>query len=1128
MGPRFASLRRLNVDMAPALTDARQTQNLNSTPRTVSSESTIIVNKRTNGKHVNGLFNGDCIKSSTRVNGDSLKSDGFYHLNTNEPKLLELSNGSLNKPKINSNPQEIRNESIETREDGKAASGSVLLHIGGFMMNNSGPSMGDLDANMGLNKSEAESLNCMKEKTCCSTDVDQLFKNFQNVDEILQVIKSMESTGTDGDADIGAMDPGPSNDGESIFPIADTADIASGLGNFDINDVDVMNICVDENLGDNGLVTVNKETMITEKLEEVERKHHHIERKLDRLMRRLRKIQAREVGKQASEEVTGVLEHLSKIVSTPESNAARQHSSGSASGDKINKRKTINDIRLLMRRLDQASQQQALAAHRHSKSYRYFGSGSKEIASSSSVNSANGLKNNALTGSVLPKLSDRVRNDVETTAGNLQFQLKSIEDGFDSDATASSSGGESCDEMQTYNNQHQQHLTISKRAAWRWAVERGEVASRWGWVQAQIWGLDYQIKKCTDHQKQLRQSKGAVRLEGGGGGDDTKDAAAAPSPVVVVNGYHSGGATSNEPPSSRTRPLATSLFGKRKLVQVDQAPLQQHHLRLRKAARPTFVRCGCQVPPQTPCVLCDASREGAAPPAATDLMSVNERIALLDPAFHPVLSFPSDVSQSIHFEALMRNPDWQQKAMRSSIKLLRAMESVHGGGGGGVLDGGSERRHHTLKRPLGGGIATLFPASSAQALSPEQQPPPPLPPHHRKYTSGLRKSTANTLSEKIKRKLARGRKAASLRDPNYRPLNRIHHRKRVPRVPDLHYDELDGFDDHSLDSGSNVLNSNHASPAPSPTPLSGGSKEYTRRKRENSYDIDNIVIPYSVASATRLEKLQYKEILTPKWRYLDIDPLYVNKIETKNNGVVQSRRSSHDSDTEDMSEETLIERHERCEIDEKKKFSTYLKLPNSMRGRGHRRTDSRAESSGANTPDPMSPSTVEPKEGGSPITSPLPEQDTAPAAAPVAPPPGPGRRRTVSLSRLAASSVPPPKADKDDTRPNTPDNVEVMPYERRVFPLPDDVYERMLKEMPLDHPFLPVSNSDTTSPLRKDSEVDSEFGGSERVGPGGRESSPQSPAMSDSTESAVEEDPNDPEWTCASDPPAATRNETNY
>lgn len=47
-------------------------------------------------------------------------------------------------------------------------------------------------------------------------------------------------------------------------------------------------------------------------------------------------------------------------------------------------------------------------------------------------------------------------------------------------------------------------------------------------------------------------------------------------------------------------------------------------------------------------------------------------------------------------------------------------------------------------------------------------------------------------------------------------------------------------------------------------------KDATMRKRrlENAYDIDNIVIPYSIASATRVVKLEYKEIVTPKYVYI--------------------------------------------------------------------------------------------------------------------------------------------------------------------------------------------------------------------------------------------------------------------
>lgn len=38
-----------------------------------------------------------------------------------------------------------------------------------------------------------------------------------------------------------------------------------------------------------------------------------------------------------------------------------------------------------------------------------------------------------------------------------------------------------------------------------------------------------------------------------------------------------------------------------------------------------------------------------------------------------------------------------------------------------------------------------------------------------------------------------------------------------------------------------------------------------RLRSESSYDIDNIVIPMSLVAPSKLEKLQYKEILTPRF-----------------------------------------------------------------------------------------------------------------------------------------------------------------------------------------------------------------------------------------------------------------------
>lgn len=48
------------------------------------------------------------------------------------------------------------------------------------------------------------------------------------------------------------------------------------------------------------------------------------------------------------------------------------------------------------------------------------------------------------------------------------------------------------------------------------------------------------------------------------------------------------------------------------------------------------------------------------------------------------------------------------------------------------------------------------------------------------------------------------------------------------------------------------------------TPACRPQQPIKRRRGESSFDINNIVIPMSVAATTRVEKLQYKEILTPR------------------------------------------------------------------------------------------------------------------------------------------------------------------------------------------------------------------------------------------------------------------------
>lgn len=67
---------------------------------------------------------------------------------------------------------------------------------------------------------------------------------------------------------------------------------------------------------------------------------------------------------------------------------------------------------------------------------------------------------------------------------------------------------------------------------------------------------------------------------------------------------------------------------------------------------------------------------------------------------------------------------------------------------------------------------------------------------------------------------------------------------------------------------------------------------------------------------------------------------------------------------ENITDENLEIIHEKAQMDERKKFETYLKFPLTSRSRANRRINSRGnESSGANTPTPDA-------------TSPAPHQDT--------------------------------------------------------------------------------------------------------------------------------------------------------
>ncbi|XP_072858803.2 KAT8 regulatory NSL complex subunit 1 [Pogona vitticeps] len=474
--------------------------------------------------------------------------------------------------------------------------------------------------------------------------------------------------------------------------------------------------------------------------------------------------------------------------------------------------------------------------------------------------------------------------------------------GASSAAASSSSSSSSSDSESADPPPPPRPFDAGRRLAERqWAVERAAIICRWTWLQAQVSDLEYRIRQQTDVYKQLRANKGPVVLDDLQRGNTMKQQSQQSSAAVMnsrkhlkvpvgdkpcqlspcipsyllqnaekqnshlaqsfrnlvcrnpsctsingspeppkackpppqVNGISncfSTGSTSNSQDggvnadrilrkskqlnnslpaataaaafdtscvAARIRPICR--YRKRRLVRVSAVS----HLS-RKLQRPLSLKCNCEHP--NSCILCDCKA-----PVQTinpEMMSLQERVALLDSGFHPILSFSHGSPLHLHFEALLRE---------------------------------DHRLYHRLKNP--------------KALH-----------------CGLKDLTNNI-----------GSSPFSASDS---PL------KGSADHPQSHKPS-------ALRSVSSLCLENTPAPPHSPAAGSSALQPAKKKKVECCYDINNIVIPVSMAAATRVEKLQYKEIITPSWRVVNTEDL-------KNFGEI-------DSELEDTSDETYLNHHQKYE-----------------------------------------------------------------------------------------------------------------------------------------------------------------------------------------------------------------------
>ncbi|KTG00792.1 hypothetical protein cypCar_00010392 [Cyprinus carpio] len=72
------------------------------------------------------------------------------------------------------------------------------------------------------------------------------------------------------------------------------------------------------------------------------------------------------------------------------------------------------------------------------------------------------------------------------------------------------------------------------------------------------------------------------------------------------------------------------------------------------------------------------------------------------------------------------------------------------------------------------------------------------------------------------------------------------------------------------------------------TPTQQRNSEFSSRRRnfESIFSTDDIVIPMSLFASVKVERLKYKNILTPSWRKADIFPLTKREVDEQEEGMV--------------------------------------------------------------------------------------------------------------------------------------------------------------------------------------------------------------------------------------------------
>ncbi|XP_065696967.1 KAT8 regulatory NSL complex subunit 1-like protein isoform X4 [Patagioenas fasciata] len=472
--------------------------------------------------------------------------------------------------------------------------------------------------------------------------------------------------------------------------------------------------------------------------------------------------------------------------------------------------------------------------------------------------------------------STDIQNGVSVAPGEIRgFALSTggllsrVEQDLDSDATCSSSDEDG--EEQTVRTA----VEASYTSEWKWLADRARIGSRWTWLQAQISELEYKIQQLTDLHRQIRATKSAQLSE-------IISSLIAPLPPAssslssktwrhkqLLNGISFRASDNREVSSSSSWLLDHQHIKKRRRDRTRLRSLSVANVSTSARTRPllSFQKrklykmhgasfgnqqtlpsrdASFSYKTQLPCMMPASALNSSEYSMESQIL---DYVQELDSSFHPVLSFPSDIPLHLYFETLLRKDDIKGEPVDTSSL--------------GVSPDNDYNQHNVSVKQWSSGCLS---SSKSQSVS----------------------GTSDQLSE--------GRKKRHLSETAVGE-----HNARF---------ETFSFQHAEPESQSSFAAVTNVSAMSKPTHSTSSQHSSRRRLRsESSYDIDNIVIPMSLVAPSKLEKLQYKEILTPSWRVIELQPL--------------EGSPTDEEEIEDLSDEVFSLRHTKYEERERARWSLW-------------------------------------------------------------------------------------------------------------------------------------------------------------------------------------------------------------